>query len=57
MTKTDYENKMTEVNGKINPIMMKIYSQGQGSMPESVPGTMPEMGSEKGSRVTVDEVD
>lgn len=61
LTKTDYENKMTEVNGKINPIMMKIYSQGQGSMPESVPGSMPgsmpEMGSEKGSGVTVDEVD
>ena len=62
LTKTDYENKMTEVNGKINPIMMKIYSQGQGSMPESVPGsmpsgTMPEMGSEKGPEVTIDEVD
>ena len=57
LTKTDYENKMTEVNGKINPIMMKIYSQGQGSMPESVPGSMPEMGSEKVSGVTVDEVD
>ena len=61
LTKTDYENKMTEVNGKINPIMMKIYSQGQGSMPESVPGSMPEsmpeMGAEKDSGVTVDEVD
>ena len=29
-TKEEYETKMTEVNGKINPIMMKVYSEGSG---------------------------
>jgi heat shock protein 1/8 len=28
-TKEEYETKMTEVNGQINPIMMKVYSEGQ----------------------------
>jgi L1 cell adhesion molecule like protein len=36
-TKEEYETKMTEVNGQINPIMMKVYSEGQASGgPESV---------------------
>jgi L1 cell adhesion molecule like protein len=56
-TKEEYENKMTEVNSKINPIMMKVYSEGAegvGGMPSSVPN------HEDGERVsmpTVDEVD
>ena len=37
-TKEEYDDKLTEVNGLINPVMMKIYSEGGGgSMPESVP--------------------
>jgi heat shock protein 1/8 len=35
-TKEEYETKMTEVNGKINPIMMKVYSEGSGPGHESV---------------------
>ena len=36
-TREEYETKMTEVNGQINPIMMKVYSEGQASGgPESV---------------------
>ena len=36
-TKEEYETKMTEVNGQINPIMMKVYSEGQANGgPESV---------------------
>jgi len=55
LTKKDYEEKLTEVNGTLNPIMMKIYSEGGGSMPEAVPqeGSMPSMSS----MPTVDEVD
>jgi len=49
LTKEDYEGKLAEVNGKINPIMMKIYSQGQ--MPSSAPGTIPES-TESGPGVT-----
>lgn len=54
--KEDYENKMTEVNSKINPIMMKVYSEGGGaeSMPSSVPSTE-DTGSM--SMPSVDEVD
>ena len=31
LKKEDYDNKLTELNGKLNPIMMKIYSEGAGS--------------------------
>ncbi len=48
VTKEEYTDKMAEVNGKINPIMMKVYSQG--SMPTSTPETMH-------SEPTIDEVD
>jgi len=51
-TKEEYDDKLTEVNGKINPIMMKIYSEGKSEMPGSVPESMP---SE--SMPSVDEVD
>jgi len=52
LTKEKYEDKLAEVNGSLNPIMMKIYSEGGGSMPEGVP-------QEGGSTTlpTVDEVD
>ena len=55
--KDEYENKMTEVNSKINPIMMKVYSEGgaDGGMPSAVP---PSEGTREGvSMPTVDEVD
>ena len=44
---------MTEVNSKINPIMMKIYSEGgaEGGMPSAVPS------GEGVSMPSVDEVD
>ena len=43
-SKDEYDNKCTEVNGKINPIMMKVYSEGgQGEMPETVPSDTSEM--------------
>lgn len=41
-SKEDYENKLTEINAKINPIMMKVYSEGSGSeMPMGVSPEMP----------------
>tara|TARA_Y100001958_G_C21151563_1_gene487615 strand:- start:6 stop:1202 length:1197 start_codon:yes stop_codon:yes gene_type:complete len=41
-SKDEYDNKLTEINGKINPIMMKIYSEGgNGEMPESVSTDIP----------------
>jgi L1 cell adhesion molecule like protein len=57
-SKDEYENKMTEVNSKINPIMMKVYSEGgsDGGMPSAVPSDMPPPG-EGVSMPTVDEVD
>jgi heat shock 70kDa protein 1/2/6/8 len=58
-SKDEYENKMTEVNSKINPIMMKVYSEGsEDGMSSAVPSTMPsEMQAEGVSVPTVDEVD
>jgi len=49
-TKDEYDEKLTEVNGLINPVMMKIYSEGSsGEMPAPVPpGEM---------KPTIDEVD
>ena len=43
--KEEYDNKMTEVNAIINPVMMKVYSEGGGGgMPGSVPTDgMPDM--------------
>ena len=49
-SKEDYDNKLTEVNGKINPVMMKVYSEGAGAdgegdisgvTPTNVPGGGP----------------
>jgi L1 cell adhesion molecule like protein len=62
-TKEEYENKMTEVNSKINPIMMKVYSEGgEGGMPSNVPSDMPSdmpsaEGTEGVSMPSVDEID
>ncbi len=51
-TKEEYDNKTTEINGKLNPIMMKVYSEGgSAEMPESVPVGVPE------DKQTIDEVD
>ncbi len=51
-TKEEYDNKTTEINGKLNPIMMKVYSEGgSGEMPESVPVDVPD------DKQTIDEVD
>ena len=53
-TKEEYDNKLTEVNGKINPVMMKVYSEGGGNMPEASPVSG---GDEKNELPTLDEVD
>lgn len=36
-TKEEYENKLKEVNDKLNPVMMKVYSEGQGGAEMPVP--------------------
>jgi len=63
-TKEEYDNKMTEVNAIINPVMMKVYSEGGGEMPGSVPTDgMPDMSGMPGMTgsgdpgPTLDEVD
>ena len=53
-SKEEYDNKLTEFNGKINPVMMKVYSEGGGEMPESVPMSSVPKESEK---PTIDEID
>ena len=55
-SKEDYENKLTEINAKINPIMMKVYSEGGGSeMPMGVSPEMPADNNE--SMPSIDEID
>ena len=63
-TKEDYDNKTTEVNGKLNPIMMKVYSEGSSDgagMPSVVPSDMPSAegteGTEYSSMPSIDEID
>ena len=54
-SKSEYDNKMNEINGQIQPIMMKAYQQGTegGSTHESVPP-----GSDTNNNgPTIDEVD
>ena len=51
-TKDEYKDKLTEVNGKIGPVMMKVYSQG--SMPTSMPQGV---SSEDTGGPTIDVVD
>lgn len=58
-TKDEYENKLKEVNDKLNPVMMKIYSEGQGGAEMPVPPSGVSVPSdEPGSNgPTIDEVD
>ena len=52
-SKSDYDNKMNEINGQIQPIMMKVYQQGTegGSTNEAVPP------GQDTSQPTIDEID
>ena len=54
-SKEEYDTKLTEINGKINPVMMKVYSEGgSGEMPEAVPmSSVPE----EPEKPTIDEID
>jgi L1 cell adhesion molecule like protein len=59
-SKEDYDNKLKEVNDKLNPIMMKIYSEGEGGSEMPVPpvGDPGSPGSpEPAMGPTIDEVD
>ena len=62
-TKEEYENKLKEVNDKLNPIMMKIYSEGDGGSempvpPLGDPGSSGSSGSsDPAMGPTIDEVD
>lgn len=53
-TKEEYEEKTTEFNSIINPVMMKVYSEG--NMPGSTPGAVPPTTDET-KEPTIDEVD
>ena len=60
MTKEEYDNKLKEVNDKLNPIMMKIYSEGEGGSEMPVPpvGDPGSSGSSDPAMApTIDEVD
>ena len=58
LTKEDYDNKTTEINSKLNPIMMKIYSEGgDGEMPEMVPENIPMDQVSPDQNPTIDEID
>ena len=56
-SKEDYDNKLKEVNDKLNPIMMKIYSEGQGGAEMPVPPSEEGVSGEGVSGPTIDEVD
>ena len=67
-SKEEYDNKMTEVNSILNPIMMKVYSEGgadgAAGMPSAVPPDMPSAegtegaeGTECTSMPSIDEID
>ena len=61
-SKEEYDNKMTEVNSILNPIMMKVYSEGSSDgagMPSAVPpSAVPSTeGTEDMSGSSIDEVD
>ena len=67
-SKEEYDNKMTEVNSILNPIMMKVYSEGgadgAAGMPSAVPPDMPSAegtedteGTEGASMPSIDEID
>ncbi len=57
-TKDDYDNKLKEVNDKLNPIMMKIYSEGMGGSEMPVPdSSVPDSSVPDSSAPTIDELD
>ena len=60
-SKRDYENKLTELNGTLQPIMMKAMSQGSEGFPaqESVPPMSTQGSSTQGSdtKPTIEEID
>ena len=61
-TKEKYETKLNEVNSELNPIMMKIYSEGAGGSEMPVPpeGMSPESvapGASDQQNPTIDEID
>jgi len=56
-SKEDYDNKLKEVNDKLNPIMMKIYSEGEGGSEMPVPPVGDPGSSDPAMGPTIDEVD
>jgi len=55
-TKDEYDNKMTEVNSVLNPIMMKVYSEGGAG--DSMPSAVSESFSGGvDTKPTIDEID
>merc|ERR1712100_279799 len=58
--KEEFEAKQKEVEGVVNPIMMKVYQAaggGEGGMPDMSGGGMPGGGGGGGGGPTVEEVD
>merc|ERR1711936_1449932 len=57
--KDEFEAKQKELEGIVNPIMMKVYQQagGGGDMPEGMPGGMPGGAPGGNAGPTVEEVD
>ncbi len=56
-TKEEYENKLNEVNSELNPIMMKIYSEGAGGAEMPVPPSGVAPGDSDQQNPTIDEID
>ncbi len=56
-TKEEYENKLNEVNSELNPIMMKIYSEGAGGAEMPVPPSGVSPGDSDQQNPTIDEID
>jgi heat shock protein 1/8 len=56
-TKDEYENKLKEVNDKLNPVMMKVYSEGQGGAEMPVPPETGVSSNVDSKEPTIDEVD
>jgi L1 cell adhesion molecule like protein len=54
-TKEEYENKLNEVNSELNPIMMKIYSEGAGGAEMPVPPAG--VATDQADMPTIDEID
>ncbi len=59
-TKEDYDNKLSEVNAVINPVMMKVYSENGGSSEMPMPtdmGDIPENSKNSVGGPSIDEID